>query len=311
MDEFVIGITEKNRNPYWDMVNAGWADAAQELGVRLRIEAPENEDAVAQAALMRRQLAEGASALAFVGTDPAVLGPVVAEARLAGIPVAAFDLDAPDSGRLFFVGMERPVDAGRRAGYLMIERVPEKSTVIVQTGSDRAPGAVGKKEGFIEVARLGGLTVVETSNDHEDAAQARSIAESALAAHPGAKGIFGVYGYHPIAQAQALNNVGRDDVTVVGFDMLPETVDLIATGRVACSIWIQEYQFGFQTAVELARVLREGPRGALSAMGMSALNLPSNVRTPDPITYTKENIQEFIDWSRAHSITTRTAATTL
>ncbi|MBF8192598.1 hypothetical protein ITP53_44345 [Nonomuraea sp. K274] len=44
MRQVRIGVTEKNRNPYWDMVNAGWLDAAAKLDLSVEIAAPESED---------------------------------------------------------------------------------------------------------------------------------------------------------------------------------------------------------------------------------------------------------------------------
>ncbi|HEY4224765.1 MAG TPA: substrate-binding domain-containing protein [Pseudolysinimonas sp.] len=308
MNQLTVGVIEKNRNPYWDMVNAGWTDAAGLLDLGLRIDAPPSEDVDAQLQLMREQLDSGIDALAFVGTDPAAMTPLVTEAGRRGIPVVAFDLDAPNSGRLMFVGMETPLEAGHRAG-AQIAALVGRAPVIVQTGSDRAPGAVGKKRGFLEVMERSGIPVIEIENDHEDVAAAVALASQALEQHPDARGIFGGYGYHPVAQAAAVRATGRQGVSIVGFDMLPETVELIAAGEVASSIWIREYEFGYQSAVALSSFLRAGVSESLQLFGMSAESPEGNVRIPTPVTYTKENIQEFIDWSRAHSIHQRTTAT--
>jgi len=310
MSTLTIGVAEKNRNPYWDMVNAGWSDAAERLDLSVNITAPESENAEEQAELMRAHLDAGVDALAFVGTNPAMFEPIVADAARRGIPVVAFDLDAPTSGRALFVGMERPLDAGRRAGRNAAAVLEPGATVLVQTGSDRAPGAVGKKAGFLEVMAEQGFRVVELENDHEDAVLARETAEAALAAHPEAACLFGVYGYHPVSQAAAVRSLGRvGEVKVVGFDMLPETVHLIESGEVTSSIWIQEYQFGYLAAAAIADLVRLGTEEALTLFGMSFEHRENNIRVPTPITYSKENIHEFVSWSRQRAIAERTTAT--
>lgn len=294
-----IGITEKNRNLYWDMVNAGWYDAARRLDLDLRIDAPGNEDIDAQVAMMRAQLDSGVDALAFVATRTDAFDDVVAEAHDRDVPVVAFDLDAPASGRLLFVGMEPPEQAGRRAGAQMAELIGDGATVIVQTGSEQAPGAVGKRAGFEAVMADHGITVVDAPSDGEDAAVAFAIARSLLIAHPEAAGIFGVYGYHPILQARAVDAVGRaGSVSIVGFDMLPQTVDLVAAGSVAASTWIREYYFGYYAAAAISDLVRLGTTDALTMRGMDAERPAGNVFVPPPVTYTKDTIGEFREWSR-------------
>jgi ribose transport system substrate-binding protein len=294
-----IGITEKNQNPYWEMVNAGWRAAAARLDLTLRFDAPPSEDVGAQLALMREQLASGVDALAFVATRTDAFDPVIAEARERGVPVVAFDLDAPNSGRLLFIGMEPPEQAGRRAGQQMAALVGDGATVLVQTGSDEAPGAVGKRAGFGAVMAEHDITVIEAPSDGEDPVRAYETARALLLAYPQASGVFGVYGYHPIAQARAVEAVGRAGaVTIVGFDMLPETVDLVQAGAVASSTWIREYYFGYYTAAAISDLVRLGVDEALTMRGMKPERLAGNVFIPPPVTFTKDTIGQFRDWSR-------------
>jgi ribose transport system substrate-binding protein len=305
-----VGVTEKNRNPYWDMVNAGWTDAADRLGISLHIDAPPGEDVQAQAAMMRAQLHDGVDALAFVATRTHAFDDIVAEADERGVPVVTFDLDAPDSGRLMFVGMEPPVAAGRRAGAHLASLVGDGATVILQTGSEHAHGAVGKRTGFLEVMGRHGITVVEGPSDGEDTVLAGSLAGQLLRDNPHATGIFGVYGYHPIVQARAVQAAGRaGQVAIVGFDLLPETVDLLEAGAVAQSTWIQEYYFGYYSAAAVSDLVRLGVREALTLRGMDPVEFPGNVFLPPPVTFTRDTIQQFREWSAQKRIAERTTAT--
>ncbi|MBF8194709.1 substrate-binding domain-containing protein [Nonomuraea sp. K274] len=261
---------------------------------------------------MRAQLDAGADALAFVGTRQDAFNDVVAEARERGVPVVAFDLDAPGSGRLLFVGMEAPYQAGRRVGEQMAALVGGGATVLVQTGSDQAPGAVGKRAGFVDVMAGHGITVVEAPSDGEDPAHARALAEALLEDNPQATGMFGVYGYHPIVQAKAVHTLGRDgSVAIVGFDLLPETVELLESGAVAKSTWIQEYYFGFYAAAAISDLVRLGIREALTLRGMDAESPAENVFVPRPVTFTRQTIGTFRKWSDEKRLAQRTTATSL
>lgn len=303
-----VGITEKNANPYWDMVNAGWADGAQALGLELRIDAPEREDVDAQLRLMRRQLEDGVDLLAFVATRPDAFDGIVAEAAARGVPALAFDLDAPTSGRLAFVGMPEIRDAARQLGELLADRIPAGATVIAQTGSRQAPGAVAKLTGFLDVMSDLGHPVVVADSDDEDVPRSQQVARDLLGAHPEAAGMFGVYGYHPIVQAHAAQALGRRDVQIVGFDMLPETVNLLEQGTVACSVWIQEYYFGLYSAV-LANALARIGSDVLGAFGMDPAYPPRNTLCPPVAFITRETVGRYRDFETSKSLRTRTAPT--
>jgi ribose transport system substrate-binding protein len=304
-----VGVTEKNRNPYWDMVNAGWHDAAEALGLDLLIESPEGEDIDEQLAIMRRQLDDGVDALAFVATRSDAFDGIVAEAESRGVAVVAFDLDAPNSGRFAFVGMPGLYESGVQLGEFLHARIPAGSTVIAQTGSDHAPGAGNKLRGFLDaMARLGHPVAVGES-DGEDVERSVAIASRLLAENPDAAGAFGVYGYHPIVQARAVERAGRaGGIVIVGYDMLPETVGLLERGAVATSVWIQEYYFGFHAAQFVASIVRLGPE-SLRAYGMDPDDRAGNAYYPPFRFFTPETVGEFAAFRDAKALGARTAAT--
>lgn len=304
-----VGITEKNQHPYWDMVNAGWHDAAAELGLDLRIDAPPAEDPAEQLRLMRAQLDDGVDILAFVATDTHAFDELGVKAAERGVPALAFDLDAPDSGRLAFVGMPDIRQAGAWLGDELAARIPAGSPVIAQTGSDHAPGAAAKLAGFTEAMARHGHPVVLGESDGEDVALSLQIAGRLLAEHPGVTGMYGVYGYHPVVQARAAALAGREDLTIVGFDMLPETVDLIEQGAVACSIWIQEYYFGYFSGVLANTLARSADPEALRVFGMDPDHLSGNAIYPPLALFTRANIAQYRDFATARSLRTRISAT--
>lgn len=306
-----VGVTEKNRHPYWDMVNAGWGDAAEAFGLELRIDAPPSEDVEAQVRLARDQLDAGVDVLAFVATAAGAFDEVVAEANRRGVPALAFDLDAPTSGRLAFVGMPQIRTVGEQVGDVLAARIPPGSTVVAQTGSDHAPGAAAKLAGFLDSMRRHGHPVVVGESDGEDVAVSLRVARRLLAEHPEAAGMYGVYGYHPVVQARAAELAGRTDLAIVGFDMLPETVDLIEQGAVACSVWIQEYYFGYYSGVLAATIGRAGSADVLRAFGMSPTDLPGNAIYPPVAFYTQEDVAQYREFAAAKSLGTRTSVTTV
>jgi ribose transport system substrate-binding protein len=299
-----IGVVEKNQNPYWEMVNAGWADAAAALSLDLDIRAPQSEDLEEQRRLMLELIDAGIDGLAFVGTRRDAFDDIAAIALERGVRVVTFDLDSAVDHRSMFVGMGPSVGMGRQLGELIAARVPVGSTVVLQTGSDKAPGASGKLAGLLEVLGERGIAAVAGASDREDAEESRRIAGELLEAYPEASAMAGVYGYHPAIQAAAAAAAGRAPL-IFGFDMLPETVELLESGAVEASIWIGEYYFGYYTAVALHDMIRLGDDSVLGLYGMSTDDRSGNVLVPPTRVFTPDNVAQFVAWSDAHDLSHR------
>jgi ribose transport system substrate-binding protein len=293
-----VGVVEKNQGAYWDMVNTGWEDAADALGLTVEIAAPVHENLETQLQLMRDLVDSGVDALVFVATDPTAFDEVVADAQSKGVVVMTFDLDALNSGRTLFVGMPSGEQMGRSVGELMRGFVGRGEKVIAQTGSTTAQGAMGKLRGFLEVMAEAGIECIVTESDGEDLDRASGIARDALAAHPDAKGMFGVYGYHPAIQADEIARVGAADrISVVGFDMVPETVAALLAGRVKASVWIREYYFGYLAAVAAHDLVTLANDDVLALYGMDPADPATTVRVLPVTAYTPDNVDEFVTWS--------------
>lgn len=292
-----VGVVEKNQNPYWDSVNAGWFSAGARLGLDIDLRAPLHEDASAQRDLMVRFVEEGVDGLAFVGTVDGVFDEVCRDARERGIAVVTFDLDAAQRFRSMFVGMEDPTSIGYKAGARIAAEVGPGAVVLVQAGSGRARGAVGKLRGLTRALDDSGVRYVVSEPDGEHLELAREYAAALFAQNPGADAAIGVYGYHPEVLAHAAEESGSG-ARIHGFDMLPETVALIQEGRVASSVWIREYYFGFHAAAALNSLLRLGD-DAVEHLGGVPDGAGRSLEL-EPKTFTAENLHEFLSWHETH-----------
>lgn len=295
----LIAVIEKNRSRYWERVNAGFAEAAGLFGMHVDISAPRTEDTDEQLSLMATALDSDADAVAVVGTTPDGFNDLIERGIAGGTPVVTFDLDAPDSSRHLYVGTQPPHDLGRQAGNAMARRLGAGSRVAVQSGSTHAAGAFGKMAGFREVMAARGIDVVECRNDMGDSDAAYSIVLDILRDDPTIAGLYGVYAYHAPVQARAVSQMRpQGTVHVVGNDMLPETVAGIQSGTIACSLWIQEYYFGFYTVSVLANMLRIGPRRTLTLMGFDGMRGRDRRLVLPPIEYTSANVAEYVTWEK-------------
>ncbi len=302
MEKLVFGISEKNQNEYWEIVNAGFLECGNRLNLEFIFKAPPSENIQCQLADLEEFINQGVDGIAFVATNPEPFMPVVKKAIHKGIPVMCFDLDAPESGRLAFFGMPRPIEMGRLAGKYMVESLPEGGTIAVQTGSLTAAGAVGKLEGFREIVSKHNIRIIDIKNDYEEASLALINAKSLLTIYPDLDGMYGIYGYHAWCQAQAVKELGlKKRPKIIGFDMFPQTIQYIEEGLIDYSIWIGEYYFGYYTAAFLSNLVRLGVSETLFMSGLNADDYKANVINLPIVAFYENNIHDYKTWSEKHN----------
>lgn len=89
--------------PYFEAMNTGGQQAAEELGFEWLYQGPTTADAAAQADIVRSFIQQGVDVLFVAPNDPNSMAPLLQEAQDAGIRVATTDTDAPDSVRELFI----------------------------------------------------------------------------------------------------------------------------------------------------------------------------------------------------------------
>lgn len=289
-----IGVVEKNQGEYWDKINQGFADAGKVLNMQFDITAPEYEDINMQVALLEDQISNRPDGIVLVASDRYAFNSVVKKATASGIPVVTIDLDSPESGRYLYVGMKSPIELGRQAGILMVQAIRGKGKIAIQTGSITAQGAIGKLDGFREVVEENGFEIVDVINDGEKLSDAYLNARSCLEKYKDLKGMYGIYGYHPYMQAKALLELNtRQELVIIGFDMLPDTIKYIERGTITASIWIQEYFFGYYAAAAIFNLIKLGADKALRLFGMNFHNYEQNSIILPTMVWSQDNIHLF------------------
>ena len=128
-----IGLMPKLKGiAFMNAVEKGAQEAASALGVHLDFDGPVTNDVTLQAQMVETWIAKKYDAIAISPNDPEAIGPVLAKARKRGIKVIAWDSDARQDARDFFVNQCTPESvakalmdvmakgAGREAKYLLL-----------------------------------------------------------------------------------------------------------------------------------------------------------------------------------------------
>ena len=253
---FVMVTHGASSNQFWASVKAGADAAAADAGVELVYRAPETFDLPGMAALVEAAVAEAPDGLVVSVPDAATLGPPIAAAVEAGIPVISINsgFDVGQSlGALLHVG-QGEYEAGRVGGERMRELGATDALCL-----NHEPGNLAldlRCKGFID--GFGGS--VEVLPVSADAAAAGATIAEALAAESEVDAVLALSastaGEPAIAAVKALAP-GRA-VWVGTFDVTDPVLAAVAAGDAAFAIDQQPFLQGYLPVQLLALYARHG-----------------------------------------------------
>src|SRR5687767_13707349 len=201
-------------DPFWNTAAAGVKAAAKEFDVDADVQMPA-KGIVDQKRIVESLLAGGVDGIAISPIDTKNQVGLINEA-CAVTKVITHDSDAPDSKRLCFVGMNN-YNAGRAAGKLVKEAIPNGGKVMLFVGRLEQLNAQQRRQGIIDELLnrpeqpLGQLkidppgqplagplyTVLDTRTDNFDYQRAQSNAEDAITSTPDLACMVGLFAYNP------------------------------------------------------------------------------------------------------------------
>jgi ribose transport system substrate-binding protein len=217
--------------------------------------------------------------------------------------VITHDSDAPDSKRLCFVGMDN-YKAGRAAGKLIKEAIPNGGKVMLFVGRLEQLNAQQRRQGIIDelldrpVQSLSKMTydpasklltgakytVLDTRTDNFDYARAKANAEDAITANPDLVCMAGLFAYNPPACLEALKGAKKNgQIKLVAFDEQPATLQGIVDGDVHGTVSQQPYYYGYHSVRILAGLAR-GDQSVLPKDGFQEVEI---------VQVRKDNVEKF------------------
>ncbi|HID07012.1 MAG TPA: sugar ABC transporter substrate-binding protein [Armatimonadetes bacterium] len=257
--QIVIAGVGKSMHAFWHEVEMGMRNAGKELNVRVEWYVPPKEDAQKQVQALESFIAKGVNGIAFAASNPDSVNNVIKRAIAQGIPCVAIDTDAPDSGRIAYIGTDN-YKAGRVAGKEMAKVLDGKGKVVICTGSLTALNSIERMKGFKDVLKdYPNIEVLETFNDGEDKAKATQLAQMALLKYPDLTAFYGVYAINGPAAANAVKTAGKvGKVKIVCFDTTAEHMRLIKDGVITATIGQRPFKMGYESVHVLHRIITRG-----------------------------------------------------
>jgi ABC-type sugar transport system substrate-binding protein len=230
-------------NPYWDNCRKGMEAKAAELGVNAEFIGPEKSDATLQVGVIESVIARKPAAIAISPNDPATVNELIAKATAEGIKVITWDADAPDSERILYIGTDN-YNAGATAAEELSKVLNGEGQVAILNGALTALNAQQRTNGFKDwmAKNAPGIEIVDDQPTNDDANTSASVAEAILQAHPDLAGFYGVTGNGVPGAGVAVKGANKcGEVHIVGFDVVPQGIELMRGGCVDALISQRPY----------------------------------------------------------------------
>ena len=210
--------------------------------------------AAAQKRILDDLLAKGVDGIAISPVDPANQTAMLNDAATQAL-VFTHDSDAPDSKRECYVGTDN-VAAGRQAGALIKEALPQGGKIAVFVGKLDARNAQERLQGIKESIAGSAVQIIDVRTDDTDSVRAKANVSEMLVSHPEVAALVGLWSYNGPAILNAVRDAGRvGQVKIIAFDEDDETLTGVKSGAIVGTVVQQPYEFGYQSITLLEKAL--------------------------------------------------------
>src|ERR1700744_5056609 len=282
----IVFVNHVTTNPFFVPTQYGIEDACGLLGMDYQWTGSANADVGEMVNALNAAIAAKADAIAVPIVDPKAFDKPIQAALDAGIPVFAYNADAPrgsSNPRLRYSGQDLYL-----SGYQMGERIAslvDSGTVAlfiatpgqlnIQPRLDGASDAIKKSGKKIDVQ-----TIATGATVNEELSKIKSF----YLGHQDVKGMFAVDAgsTQGVAEVMKDSNLQAKGVHAGGYDLLPRTLQLIKDGALDFTIDQQAYLQGYYTAMEMFMYLASG-----------GLTGPADINTGLKFV-TKENVDPYL-----------------
>jgi erythritol transport system substrate-binding protein len=258
--KLIVIITPSLDNPFFGQEAVGAEERARALGYET-LKFSHDDDAFKQSQLIDTAIARSAAAIILDNAGAEASVAAVVRARNAGVPVFLIDREISTRGAAA-VQLVSNNYQGAALGAQAFADAMAKGSYLELVGRESDTNAKIRSRGFHDVLdQYPALRMVSRQSANWDQAQAFSITQSVLQAHPEINGVIAGNDTMAMGAIAALQGAGRGDVVVVGFDGSNDARDAIQSGKMHATV-LQPARRQAQYAVELVdRFLKTGKTG--------------------------------------------------
>lgn len=296
-----IALMPKSKgNQFFLNVEKGARLAANEIGAKLLFDGPTDNDPAKQNEIIENWISLGVDVIAAASQNKGGISTPLKKARAKGITVVTYDSDANDDARTFFINQATSKSIGELLMDTAARLCGEEGEFAIITGTLTA-GNLNTWRGFIE-ARLADkyprMKLVATKPSDDDKGKAQQEAANLMSAYPALKCIMAITSPAVPGAAEAVKQAGKSGVVkVLGLGLPSENRAYVKEGVTQAVILWDLHDLGYLTVKAAAAVAHGTLKPGATSFAAGRLGTVKvegdNVLLGTPITFTKENIDQY------------------
>ncbi|HWD37284.1 MAG TPA: substrate-binding domain-containing protein [Fimbriimonas sp.] len=248
----IVFIPKQSGNAYFDEVDKGFKEAANELKCDYSMVAPASGDATSQIPVIKAQIQEGVDVIALSANSPDALNEVLDQAKAKGITVVTVDADlmGNEAHRDAAVLQADPVKVGESELALMGKLINNKGDFAILSATADAPNQnawIAAMKDALKQPKYVGMHLVATVYGDDEPQKSTAECEGLLSKYPDLRGILAPTSKGLPACAQTVERSGvfpkgphakGDGIQVTGLSTPTQMKKYIDKGEVtAFQLW--------------------------------------------------------------------------
>ena len=275
-----LAFVTNNASDFWTIARKGVEKADGELdNVTVEFKMPGEGTAAEQKRIIDDLISTNVNGIAMSPVDPDNQTQLINDTAKKALVITQ-DSDAPTSERTVYIGTDN-VEAGKQAGELIKEALPNGGKIMVFVGKSDARNAKERFEGIKQALQGSKVEIIDLRTDDTDRARAKANVADTLVNHSDVAALVGLWSYNGPAILNAVkdaNKVGK--VKIIAFDEEDETLAGIKDGAIFATVVQQPYQFGYQSVIAMSKIL-SGDKSVIPAN--KQVNVPTRVIKKDTV----------------------------
>jgi ribose transport system substrate-binding protein len=245
---YIPVISKGFQHAFWLAVEKGAEQAAEDYDVRITFEGPETEAMVdKQMDMLQAAIDKNPAAICFAAVDSKAAIPLLEQAEEKGIPVIGFD-SGVDSDIPLATAATDNIAAAALAADKMAELIGGEGEVAIIAHDNTSRTGIDRVAGFTDQIdeKYPDITIVDTQYGGGDHLKSTDLAKAIIQANPDLKGFFGANEGSIIGVLNAAQELGREDLVIIGYDSGQQQLEAIRSGLEAGAITQDPIGIGYK-----------------------------------------------------------------
>lgn len=286
---FKLAFVTNNASDFWTIARKGVEKADGEIdNVTVEFKLPGEGTAAEQKRIIDDLVSTGVNGIAMSPVDPDNQTQFINDTAKKALVITQ-DSDAPGSDRALYIGTDN-VAAGREAGKLVKEALPNGGKIMVFVGKSDARNAKERYDGLKEALQGSNVEIIDIRTDDTDRARAKTNAADTLVKYPEVAAMVGLWSYNGPAILNAIKDANKiGQIKIICFDEEDETLAGVKDGSIFATVVQQPFEFGYQSVKVMAQILG-GDKSAIPAN--KQINVPTKIIKKDTVEEFEKNLKQ-------------------